>query len=90
MSDQSDQSGESGRGAAEENTGVAETSEEHDDSPATSNGHDQDFRADGAAEENTGVADTPEEHNEPASPASTPGDSDVDADGYVENEAAPE
>ena len=52
----SDQSGDnSQRGAAEENTGVPETSEEHDDSPATSSSHDQDFRADGAAEEATGV-----------------------------------
>jgi len=52
----SDQSGnESERGAAEENTGVTDTAEEHDDSPATSSGDDEDFRADGAAEEATGV-----------------------------------
>ena len=43
------------RGAAEENTGVSETSEEHDASPA---GHDDgDSYVDGAAEENAGVAD---------------------------------
>jgi hypothetical protein len=51
MSDQQSQADE--RGAAEENTGVPETEEEHDASPATHG--DQDFRADGAAEENTGV-----------------------------------
>jgi hypothetical protein len=49
---------DSGRGAAEDATGVPETSEEHDASPATSSDEgdqDQDFRADGAAEEATGV-----------------------------------
>jgi hypothetical protein len=46
---------ENGRGAAEEGSGVPDTSEEHDPSPATSSEHDQDFRADGAAEEATGV-----------------------------------
>jgi hypothetical protein len=46
---------ENGRGAAEERSGVADTAEEHDPSPATSSDHDQDFRADGAAEEATGV-----------------------------------
>jgi hypothetical protein len=52
MSDQQD----NGRGAAEDATGVPETSEEHDASPATSSEDgDQDFRADGAAEEATGV-----------------------------------
>jgi hypothetical protein len=52
----SDQQSEAGRGAAEEATGVPETSEEHDASPATSSSDDdQDFRADGAAEEATGV-----------------------------------
>jgi hypothetical protein len=51
----SEQQGESGRGAAEERSGVPDTSEEHDASAATSEGHDQDFRADGAAEEATGV-----------------------------------
>jgi hypothetical protein len=50
MSDQN-QAGE--RGAAEENTGVPDTEEEHDASPATHG--DEDFRADGAAEEATGV-----------------------------------
>jgi hypothetical protein len=54
MSDQS--GGDSERGAAEENTGVPETSEEHDASPATTSSSDDDFRADGAAEEATGVA----------------------------------
>jgi hypothetical protein len=54
MSQQSDDNDE--RGAAEEASGVPDTPEEHDASPATaSTGGDRDFRADGAAEEATGV-----------------------------------
>ena len=52
----SDQDGNE-RGAAEEATGVPETSEEHEEAPATPSGHHEDFRADGAAEEATGVDD---------------------------------
>jgi hypothetical protein len=50
MSEQQD----SGRGAAEENTGVPETEEEQSAAPA---GADDDVTADGAAEENAGVDD---------------------------------
>lgn len=56
MNDKDDQST---RGAAEENTGVADTPEEHQGpaSPASTPGGDSNARADGAAEENAGVAE---------------------------------
>jgi hypothetical protein len=54
MSEQ--QSADSGRGAAEEATGVPDTPEEHEgpSSPSSTPGG-EDSRADGAAEEATGV-----------------------------------
>ncbi len=38
----------------------------------------------GAAEEATGVPETPEEHNEPASPSSTAGGMESEAEGHAE------
>jgi hypothetical protein len=52
----SEQQSDGARGAAEENTGVPDTPEEHTgpSSPSSTPGG-EDARADGAAEENTGV-----------------------------------